>query len=348
MRRPRVRRLRRRGDVTGLIEALGYVDFMNLGNGKRADAGVSVRLAALEALLEVASAADVPQVCVALKDKDPVVKQLAVRVVRKLDPARAADALATTLVGPADPQFSEARFEALEALEELQKREGKGAAKRVALASVDGGPQVALDQVTQDALTGFVAQASPTEISGVVDELIARLPNMNGSLENAQVVLSWLGPHSVGPLIAALDREGGFREPATAVLGSIRDSQALEPLTGILEDKRADVRRVAVWALGELRDPRTAEVLMRATMDDEYMVRRQAGEALDAMGSIALMAGVANMIRSLEHRPDGPDIARLVEEGIERTPPSMRPRTGAKSAWAPRFVDRLLRGPNSS
>lgn len=348
MRAPRIRKLRRRGDVEGLVKALAFVDMISLGNGQRADSGVSVRLAALEALGEVASADDVPEVCVALEDVDPVVRQLAVRVVRKLDPMVGAEALATALVSPADPQFREVRFEALEALEEVAEREPKGAAGRVALAAVNAGREAALDQVTQDALTGFVAQTSRVEISSLVDELIARLPVMNGSLENAQVVLSWLEPHSVEPLIAALDREGEFREPAAAVLGSIHDSQALEPLSAILEDRRADVRRVAVWALGELRDPRTAEPLMRATMDDEYLVRCQAGEALDAMGSVALMAGVANMIRSIEHRSDGADIARLVEEGIERTPPSMRPRAGAKSSWAPRFVDRLLRSNNTS
>jgi HEAT repeat protein len=341
MKTPRIRKLRRRGDVSGLIEALGYTSLVSLGNGKRADSGVSVRLRALEALADLAGPGDVPAIGVALRDREPVVRQMAVRVTRKLDSASGADTLAATVVGPGQPEFTEARLEALDALEDLAKCGEAGTAKRIARAIVEGGPEVALDQVTQDALTGFVADASADEVSKLVEDLIDRLPAMNGSLEHAQVVLSWLGPHSVRPLIAALSREGGFREPAAAVLGAIRNSEALEPLTEILEDQRADVRRVAAWALGELRDPRTAEALMRATMDDEYEVRRQAGDALDEMGSIALMAGVANMIRSLEGRSDGPTVARLVEEGLERTPPSGRPRSDAQPGWAPRFVERF-------
>lgn len=342
MRPPRIRKLRRRSDVAGLVDALGYSDLIPLGNGERTDAGVTVRIGALEALLEVADERDVPDVCVALEDPDPIVRRVAVRVVRKLGSSEAVEALSMAVVGPQDPDFNETRFEALEALEALQAGGEKGVPRRLALAAVDGAAGVALDQISQDALSGLLAQAKQAEITAMVDELIDRLPVMNGSLENTQIVLSWLGPNSVGPLIAALEREGGYREPAAAVLGAIRDSQALDPLAGILEDKRADVRRVAVWALGELRDPRTAESLMKATMDDEYVVRRQAGEALDSMGSIALMAGVANMIRSLENRSDGQTIAKLVEEGIERTPPSARPRGPVKAGWTPRFIDRLL------
>jgi HEAT repeat protein len=331
-----------------LVEALGYTKLVDLGDGQLGDTGVSVRLRALEALAEVASEPDGPRISVALRDRVPTVRQSAVRVIRKLGPAPCADALAAAIVAPGKAPFTEARLEALEVLEELDKNGGEGTARRLALAAVDGGSGVALDQVTQDALAGFIAGSSPAEVSDLVEELIDRLPAMNGSLENAQVVLSWLGPESVKPLIGALEREGGFREPAAAVLGSIRDSQALEPLTAILEDRRAHVRQVAVWALGELRDPRTAEPLMRATMDDEYSVRRQAGEALDSMGSVALMAGMANMIRSLEQHADAPTVARLVEEGLEHTPSTTRARTGGRPGWAPRFVERLLARPNPS
>ena len=338
---PRIRKLRRRGDVTGLVEALGYVDTVSLGGGRHGDMGVPLRLRALEALAEVVSPRDATAVAVALRDSDPAVRQTAALVVRGVDPRAAVDELATAVVGPGSAEFAEARLEALDVLEALAREGERGTARLLALAAVNGGEEVAMDQVTHDAFTGFVDQASATEITALVAELIDRLPAMNGSLDRAQVVLAWLAPHSVEPLIEALDREGGFREPAAAVLGAIRDSRALEPLIGVLRDRRADVRRVSAWALGELRDPRTAEALMAATMDDEYAVRHQASEALDAMGSIALMAGVANMIRSLEDRSDRSTVARLVEEGLERTPPSGRTRAELPQRWAPRFVERF-------
>lgn len=340
MGRPRIRRLRRRGDVDGLLRALEHRELVSLGGGERADLGAGVRVEALRALAEVATPADVPRISVALRDPDPLVRQCAVRVVRRVDPEAAADAIAATLVR-AGKEFLEARLEALEALEDLVRQGGGGVARKVAFAIVENA-DASIDQVTQDSFRGFVDHASQEEVDALIAELVERLPALGGRLENAQVVLAWLAPRTVEPLIQALDREGGYREPAAAVLGAIRDTRALQPLHSIIDDRRADVRRVTVWALGELRDPRAAEPLMKATMDDEYIVRRQAGEALDAMGSVALMAGVANMIRSLETRTDGPTVARLVEEGLERTPPSGRSGVKNGGTWAPPFMERLL------
>lgn len=346
MRAPRVRGLRRRGNVGGLIEALSYEDWIAFGGGEKADSAVPVRLRSLEALAELASSDHVPAIAVALGDADPAVRQSAVRVIRRLGPEEAAGALAAAVVGPEAGEFAEVRLEALAALRELGGSGGGGAVRSIAAAIVDGGSEVAFDQITQDALLGLVAEAPPAEVSRLVEGVVAHLAGMNGSLENAQALLTWLGASSVGPLIDSLAKDGDVREPAVAVLGAIRDSRALEAMVAALEDQRPSVRRVAVWALGELRDPRCVDALMRATMDDEYAVRRQAGEALDEMGSIALMAGVANMIRSLEDRSDGSTVARLVEEGLEHAPGP--PRPGTRSRWAPRFFERLQRGQRRS
>lgn len=327
--------------MPGLLDALTYEDVVGLGGGQKADLGAAVRIEALKALVDLASSADVPRIAVTLRDPDPKVRQCGVRVIRRIDPGAAVDALAATLVRSAGDEFLEARLEALEALEALTQQGVKGIDRKVALATVEH-PDAAMDQVTQDSFQGFVEHASDEEVEALVEELIQRLAGMNGGSENAQVLLSWLAPRSVNQLIQALGREGGYREPAAAVLGAIRDTRALEALHSIIDDRRADVRRVTVWALGELRDPRAAEPLMKATMDDEYVVRRQAGEALDSMGSIALMAGVANMIRSLESRADGSVVARLVEEGLERTPPSGRTHVKDGGAWSPGFMKRLV------
>jgi len=341
---PRIRRMRRRGDVDGLIAALGHTNLIRVGRGQTSDSGVSVRLRALTALSEIAGDEDVAQIAIGLRDRDPLVRQTTVRVVSELGPLGAADALAAAVVGPAHPDFRAARADALAVLDAIEG-DTESKAKRLVRAIMAGGSEAALDDFTEEALIAAVENASQGEVDALIAKLVDQLSDLNGSLEAAQVILSWMGRRSVHALIRALGHEGECCQPAAEVLGAIRDSEALEPLTEILEDRRADVRRAAVWALGELRDPRTAEQLMKATMDDEYVVRKQAGEALDAMGSVALMAGVANMIRSLERRSDGPEIARLVEEGLERTPPSVRVRgAGVKSGWTPRFIDRLLLG----
>ena len=240
--KPRIRRMRRRGDVDGLVAALGYTDLIGMGRGETSDSGVSVRLKALSALSEIADDEDVAGIAIGLRDRDPLVRQTTARVVNELGPLGAADALAAAAVGPAHPDFKGARADALAVLGAIEGS-AESDAKRLVRAIVAGGSQAALDEFTQEALIAAVEDAPHGEVDALVAELIDQLSSLNGSLEAAQAILSWIGRRSVHALIRALGRENGCRQPAVEVLGAIRDSEALEPLAKILEDRHPDVRR---------------------------------------------------------------------------------------------------------
>ena len=336
--------MRRRRDVAGLIGALGYTDVVSIDGGRPFDAAVPIRRRALDALAPLVDVADVPGIAVALEDCDPTIRQATVRVIRDLDAvALAHQDLARVVVAPPQPEFDAVRRESLAALHDLAIQGEQCPARDVAIAAVEGGQIVALDEVTREGLTSLVDLASEAEVDHLVDELIEHLAMQEQSPDNAQVVLAWLAPHSTHALIVALRRGGYVRGLAAAVLGAIRDSQALQPLVDALEDDHPDVRRVVVWALGELQDPRAVDALMRATMDEEYRVRRQAGDALDAMGSVAFMAGVATMIRSLEDQSYKETVTRLAEEGFQQIPSNSRVASDqdTEAKWTPSFLDRL-------
>ena len=64
------------------------------------------------------------------------------------------------------------------------------------------------------------------------------------------------------------------------------------------------------------RDPIAVEALIRATRDDDDAVRVAAGSALDKLGSVAVMLGVAALMRPM-----------LADAGWSNRPPS-RSRLG--------------------
>ena len=73
----------------------------------------------------------------------------------------------------------------------------------------------------------------------------------------------------------------------------------MEALVEALAHTDAGVRAESAAALAELRDPAAIEALLRATHDDEHAVRRQAGIALDRLGTTAVIAGLAEMLEPM-------------------------------------------------
>lgn len=57
-------------------------------------------------------------------------------------------------------------------------------------------------------------------------------------------------------------------------------------------------------ALEQIRDPQAGEPLIRATNDDAPAVRDAALQALDGLGSVGVMVGVAALVRPLVRRID--------------------------------------------
>jgi hypothetical protein len=77
---------------------------------------------------------------------------------------------------------------------------------------------------------------------------------------------SWLGPK------------------AARALGEMGDERAVEPLIGLLHDRRRDLREAAADALGKIGDPRAIVPLSVTLKDDEYAsVRDHARNAIRAI-----------------------------------------------------------------
>jgi hypothetical protein len=146
--------------------------------------------------------------------------------------------------------------------------------------------------------------------SEVVEELLVALADERDPVaERAEELLAVIAPASTEGVIAELNA-GAAPHRAASVLGQIKDMRALEPLMDGLLHRDARVRAGCAGALGELRDPAAVEALILASRDPEHRVRAQAGWALDRLGMVALVVGVATMIR--------PMIREAVEAGDER------------------------------
>jgi HEAT repeat protein len=98
------------------------------------------------------------------------------------------------------------------------------------------------------------------------------------------------GPPNIAQLEAKRDVAGlikalAYREPSIRVaaadaLGPMRDSMAVEPLSGLLADDDADVRRAAVRALAARGGVRVVEPLIAALDDRDQGVRAAAAAAV--------------------------------------------------------------------
>jgi len=87
-----------------------------------------------------------------------------------------------------------------------------------------------------------------------------------------------------------------FREREAWALGEIRNSQAVEPLIQALKDEDSNVRQYAAWALGEIGSPQAVEELISALSDEHVNVR---GLAIGALGKIGSPEVVTTLISAL-------------------------------------------------
>jgi HEAT repeat protein len=96
--------------------------------------------------------------------------------------------------------------------------------------------------------------------------------------------------------------------------------------------------------LAELQDPAAVKPLLRATHDAEHTVRSQARVALDRMGTVAVIEGVAELLRPMVREAVRSAIpqAEVESDGEAQQRPSStrrRPRTSRSNGGPPKAVD---------
>jgi HEAT repeat protein len=296
MRTLRGHKLGRKRDVHKLVAALRHEEWVDDGQNV-VDLGARTRAEALATLEELgpeqaAEAIEAVREC--LEDPIPGVRQTAVRTLATLDPDGAREALLQGLISWPDPPYGEARLEALRVLQEV---DADGLPERLVRAAAASNGSAVLDGITRRAIVQLVSDrdgdARPAETVRLLIDMVRRA---DGNRTNLEILLAWLGEHSVDELVDGLD-DPQLRESAATVLGALRESRAVPGLVSCLEDERVDVRLASARALGEIRDVRGVEGLIRAVSDPDYEVRREAQEALDALGTVGVVAGVSAVLQ---------------------------------------------------
>jgi HEAT repeat protein len=293
--KPNVKALARRGDVDALVAAAGFQDLMPAAGGGMIDRGAEVRHEAVLCLGAMGPEVGAEAIMAALSDHSDYVRLAAIRV---LFARRQATALAAAMAWlPSDR--GHARNLALTALAEL-RRPDSAPALAAALVHSEGDEPV--DKDGAQLLTLLLgAEAGSTAAGEVVEQLLTALADERGAVcDRAEELLWSIAPASIEGVIAEL-KAGAAPHRAARVLARIKDTRALEPLMEALLHRDARVRAESATALGELRDPAAVEALIQATRDCDHRVRARAGSALDQLGMVALVVGVATMLRPMIH-----------------------------------------------
>ncbi|HEY7621999.1 MAG TPA: HEAT repeat domain-containing protein [Solirubrobacteraceae bacterium] len=292
-RQPTVKSLARAGDVDGLIKAAGHAELAAGPEGATFDVGARVREEALLALRDLALDRAGEAFATALADSSDRVRCAAIVALYERGDA---DLLADAIPGlPAEA--GESRSLAERALFELHSA---GSSSRLADALVHRHDLLPLsdeDEALVPALLG--AEQRPEALTEVVQVLVSALTHQSDIVaERAEGLLVRLGTAGTDALLEEL-ADGAAPHRAATVLGDIRDPRALQPLVEALSHPDPRVRSQSCFALGELRDPAAIEPLVNATGDPEHEVRVVASTALDGMGTAAIAASVAALLRPM-------------------------------------------------
>jgi HEAT repeat protein len=316
----------RKGDVEGLIDALSYGDVVADRDGRQTDLGIRTRQEAAAALGEHGddSAVD-PLVTTLLRDQSQHVRVASVRALSHLRWPSAIEPLARVVAALVGDDSKWLRTEAIQALVEIGD---PSAAVALAehLVHRDEPPRLTdSDREAFEAMPG-------SDLGGTNDHVISRLVDCLAEADEAvharaAEILRWLREASLDPLLEAL-RDDQRRAGAVVALGALHDARAVGPLVDVLDDPDPEVRRRVAWSLGELHDPIAVESLIRVTRDENYEVRVAAGQALDRLGSVAVVLGVAAFVRPMlansgaaERAPD----RRSLPESTDAVPGWLRP-----------------------
>jgi HEAT repeat protein len=267
---PDVENLKAKGNVKGLIKALGY----------KRDAGV--RTAAAEALVEIGATAVLPLIAALRGTVHPP------RLERDLR-----EALVGTLVQIAGPAV-EPLVGTLNDAAAVVKRMGSVLQDR-ALTKVD------LLQRYQALYRSVAIAMGQIGDLRAVPPLIAALVSEDLELRRASLeALELIGtPAVVEPLADALvDTSLAGRWAVAWALGQIGDAQGVVPLAAALGDEDWDVRRAAAAALGRIGDGRAVRPLYMALKG--WQQNRQ--DVIKALGQIVDQRSVNALISSLNDK----------------------------------------------
>jgi HEAT repeat protein len=346
---PDVRKLEAKGDVRGLVKALGY------------EKEAKVREAAAWALGDVRDPRAVEPLVAALKDSDYGVGHAAAKALVKIG------ALAVEpLVGALKETQSLVRSSAAEALGQI------------------GDPRAVepLIAALSDSSGFFVRRLAARALGEIGDPravapLIASLNDEEDSVRQAAAqALSRLGHSAVEPLVAALaDRDWNVRHAAAQALGGLGwkpgrtrigptywaargdwdkcveiGAAAIEPLIGAFDATDYGVREQAARALGKIGAPAIGP-LVAAINKEDSAARQAAVEALGQVGAAAfepLVVALADRSEGVRHAA-----ARALGEigdsrAVEPLIAMLKNHNGDAAAWAlggigdPRAVKHLI------
>jgi HEAT repeat protein len=326
-RKPNIKSLVRREDVEGLLEAASYQDRAPTSAGAVTDFGIPVRVDALLALGTLAPERAHEAITAGLRDPADRVKCAAVRVLHAL---REIGVLAQALRWlPRDQGHS--RELAVQAIFDLRDSVRPST---VANALIHRHDDELLGEQDAQLILALLEKEQADATHEVLELLILALGDERGIVQDrASELLVRLAPESIEVLVGEL-RTGSNAADAAYVLGRIGDPETLAVLVKALGHRDARVRAESAAALGELQDPAAVEPLLRATHDRDDGVRSQASVALDRMGNVAVIVGVAELLRP------------VVREAVRAAMP--RPEIEAETGAPPRAPSRGRRRPPRS
>jgi HEAT repeat protein len=311
---PNVKKLKAKGDVQGLITALGYKrDATVPQTAAQALVEIGHAREAVEALEKMDDARAVAPLIIVLRDKVWRVRRVA---------ARALEKIGTLAVEPL-----------IAALKDEEWRVREGAAS--ALGQIGDPRGVAPLIAALEDTDRIVRRAAASALGQIGDPRGAEpltVATKDGDRAVRRVAARALGqigdPRGGEPLVAALkDADMAVRRTAAKALDKLGwqpegsetnvaywiakrwwdrcaeiGAPAVEPLIAALKDEAWQVREGAARALGQIGDPRGVEPLVVALTDKKEYVRHAAVKALDNLGWQPDTGPLPSILRSAQGR----------------------------------------------
>jgi HEAT repeat protein len=336
-RKPNIKSLVRREDVDGLVEAASYQELAPGSDGTVSDLGIPIRVDAILALGTLAPERAQGPIAAALRDPADRVRCAAVRVLHALQEV---DALTEALQW-LPTQSGNSRTLASQAILNLRTSIRHSA---VVDAVIHHEQDDLLGDQDVQLILALLEEATEDATDEVLRALIVALDDERGIVvDRAAELLVRLAPESIDPLVHEL-REGVNPADAAYVLGRIGDPRTLNVLVKSLRHRNTRVRAESAAALAELQDPAAVKPLLRATHDPEHSVRGQARVALDRMGTVAVIEGVAELLRPVVREAVRSAIPQAEAESDggsqqRRSSARRRPRSSRSNGGSPEAVD---------